>query len=238
MVRVLALAGLLAFAGARPAFACGVSAADGAWSCSLEEHEEAERPKWSVGASALATWTTLKFEDVRADQRRNAVGASLTYAPTKRLTLQISAGVAFAGELEAPNGTHQFNPGPTGGIGVVYTLVAGSPFVALSGVLSASHATTQLDGRGPPVDYAAFDLRLGVIAGVTVLDVISPYVVARAFGGPVYWSYEGKSQTGTDTSHVQLGLGVSVRPIETIAIFAEGIPLGEQALAGGASIAF
>ncbi len=236
--RVLVLGVLLAFARARPVSACGVSGADGAWSCSLEEHEEAERPRWNVGASALRTWTALKFDDLRADQRRNAVFASLAYAPTRRLTLQLSAGAAFAGELEAPNGTHAFNPGPTGALGVVYTLVAGTPFVALTGVFSASHATTQLRGRGPSVSYDAFDLRVGVIAGVTLLDVLRPYLVARAFGGPVLWRYEGEAQTGTDTSHVQLGLGITVRPIEAVAIFAEGIPLGERALSGGASVAF
>jgi hypothetical protein len=191
-----------------------------------------------VGAVGLTTWTRLKFDDLRADQRRNAVAATLAYAPTAKLSLQLSIGAAFAGELEAPNGTHEFNPGPTGSIGVVYTLISGSPFVALSGVLSASHATTQLRGRGPSVNYDAFDLRVGVIAGVTVLDVLSPYAVARAFGGPVLWRYEGESQTGTDAYHVQLGLGATLRPLDALAVFVEGVPLGERALSGGASVAF
>jgi hypothetical protein len=180
----------------------------------------------------------LKFDDLHADQRRNAVAATLAYAPTARLSLQLSAGVAFAGELEAPNGTHEFNPGPSAAIGIVYTLISGSPFVAVSGVLSASHATTQLRGRGPSVNYDAFDLRVGVIAGVTLLDVLSPYLVARAFGGPVLWRYEGEAQTGTDAYHVQLGIGATVRPVETVAVFVEGVPLGEKALSGGASFAF
>jgi hypothetical protein len=220
------------------AFACGVSAADGAWSCSLEEHEEEERPRWNAGAVGLTTWTRLKFDDLHADQLRNAIAASLAYAPAARLSLQLSVGAAFGGELEAPNGTHEFNPGPTGAIGMVYTLVAGSPFVALSGVLSASHATTQLRGRGPSTNYDAFDLRVGAIAGITVFDVLSPYVVARAFGGPVFWRYEGEAQTGTDAYHVQLGGGVTFRPVEMLAIYVEGVPLGEQAVSGGASVAF
>jgi hypothetical protein len=229
---------LVAWASARPAFACGVSGADGAWSCSLEEHEESERPRWTLGAAGMTTWTKLKFDDLRASQRRNAVVVTAGYAPTRRLTIQVSAGAGFAGELRAPNGTHEFSPGPTGAAGVVYTLVEGRPFVAVSGVVSASYATTQLDGRGESVNYSALDLRLGLIAGTTVFDILSPYLVARAFGGPVWWRYEGEPQTGTDTSHFQIGAGITLRPIEALAVYIEGIPLGERALSGGASVAF
>jgi hypothetical protein len=236
-----ALAWLVAFMSAlvaRPAFACGVSGADGAWSCSLEEHDEAERPRWSVGVAGLSTWTELKFDDLHARQQRNAIVATAAYAPLPRLRFQVSAGAAFAGELRAPNGTHEFSVGPTGAAGIVYTLIEGRPFVALSGVVSASHATTQLRGRGPSVNYDALDLRLGLIAGTTVFDILSPYLVARAFGGPVFWHYENQAQVGTDIAHYQIGAGVALRPIEAIAVFVEGVPLGERALSGGASIAF
>src|SRR6201999_3271086 len=46
--------------GAKSARACGVSAA-GVPFCSLAEHEEAERPRWAVGASSLFTSTALRF---------------------------------------------------------------------------------------------------------------------------------------------------------------------------------
>lgn len=220
------------------ALACGVSAVDGTWSCSLEEHEESERPRWNVGASALATWTKLKLDDVRVRQDRTAIVATAGYAPTRKLTITVSAGAGIDGELRAPNGVHEMTAGPTGAAGVVYSLIEGRPFLALSGVLSASHARTRLRGDDHSESYTAFDLRLGVIFGTTLFDVLSPYVVARAFGGPVFWRYEGDNQTGTDTSHVQLGAGVTLRPLEMLAIYVEGIPLGERALAGGASFAF
>lgn len=237
----VALAWLVTFAlalVARPVFACGVSGVDGAWSCSLEEHDEAERPRWSMGVAGVSTWTELKFDDLNARQQRNAIVATAAYAPSRRLTVQVSAGAAFAGELRAPNGTHEFSVGPTGAVGIVYTLVEGRPFVALSGVLSGSHATTQRRGRAETVNYDAFDLRLGLIAGTTVFDILSPYLVVRAFGGPVFWTYENEAQTGTDIAHYQLGVGVVLRPVAPIAVFVEGIPLGERALSGGASIAF
>jgi hypothetical protein len=191
-----------------------------------------------VGAAALTTWTDLKFDDLRARQRRNAIVATAGYAPSRRFTIQVSAGAGIGGELRAPNGTHDFSAGPTGAVGVVYTLIEGRPFVAVSGVLSASHASTQLQGSDESVSYSALDLRLGVIAGTTLFDIVSPYVVARAFGGPVWWRYEGEPQTGTDTSHFQIGAGVTLRPIDPLALFIEGIPLGERALSGGASVAF
>jgi hypothetical protein len=191
-----------------------------------------------LGVAGLSTWTELKFDDLHARQQRNAIVATAAYAPTRRLTLQVSAGAAFAGVLRAPNGTHEFSVGPTGAAGLVYTLLEGRPFVALSGVLSASHATTRRGGRGESVNYDAFDLRLGLIAGTTVFDILSPYIVARAFGGPVFWAYEGRAQTGTDLVHYQLGAGLTLRPIASIAVFVEGVPLGERSLLGGASIAF
>jgi hypothetical protein len=220
------------------AFACGVSAVDGTWSCSLEEHDEEERPKWNVGASALATWTKLELGDIRARQTRTAVVATAGYAPTRKLTLTLSAGAGIDGVLRAPNGVHEMSAGPTGAAGVVYSLIEGRPFLAVSGVLSASHARTRLRGEDGSVSYTAFDLRLGVVFGTTLFDVLSPYLVARAFGGPVFWRYAGANTTGTDTSHVQLGAGVTVRPLEMLAMYVEGVPLGERALAGGASFAF
>jgi hypothetical protein len=222
------------------AHACGVSGADGAWSCSVEEHEEAERPRWSVGVAGLSTWTTLRFGDALcAKQTRNAIVTTGAYAPIRRLSIQVSAGMAFGGELRAPNGTHEFSVGPTVAAGVVYTFIEGRPFVAISGLLSATHATTSLPGRPTQdADYSAFDLRAGVIAGTTVFEILSPYLVARVFGGPVFWRYERQDQTGTDTSHVQLGAGVTLRALEWIALYIEGIPLGERALSGGVSFAF
>ncbi|MFI5309127.1 MAG: hypothetical protein ACHQ53_17355, partial [Polyangiales bacterium] len=97
---VCAVLALEAMACPTEAFACGVSGPDGVWSCSLEEHDEELRPRWHVGASGLYTVTTLNFgHGLRGDQQRSAALASLTYAPTRRFTLQASAGAAFGGAL-------------------------------------------------------------------------------------------------------------------------------------------
>jgi hypothetical protein len=222
------------------AAACGVSGPDGAWSCSLAEHEEEERPRWHVGVAGVYTSTTLHFShELHTDQTRNALLATAAYAPTPRLTLAFSAGAGFAGHLQAPDGEHHFSPGPSAAAGVTYSVIAGRPFVAVSGVISGAFARTQLHGTtDSAANYSAFDLRVGVVAGTTLFEVFSPYVVARVFGGPVFWHYQGAAVTGTDASHFQVGAGFSLRMPAWFDLFFEGVPLGEQALSGGVAVIF
>ena len=216
------------------AHACGVSGPDGAWSCSLEEHEEELRPRWQLGAAGVYTSTSLSFgEGLRADQTRYTVVATGVYAPTRRFSLLVSAGLGFGGELRMDDASYDLWGGPTLAAGVVYTLLEGRPFVALSGVFSAAYAQTQAAGEGTE-SYTALDLRVGLIVGTVLFDVLVPYAVVRAFGGPVFW----QGWTGTDLHHYQLGAGLTVRPLEWWSISLEGVPLGEQALSAGTAIAF
>jgi hypothetical protein len=107
----------------------------------------------------------------------------------------------------------------------------------LTSALSVSFAWTQLE-ESSRVAYTAIDVRLGGQLGVDIAGVLRPYAVARAFGGPVFWSYAGEAVTGTDTHHYQLGAGLGVRLSRQLNAFAEGIPLGEQALSAGVGLAF
>jgi hypothetical protein len=138
-----------------------------------------------------------------------------------------------------PAGNYDFGPGPIVAAGVAYRIVDGRPFVVLSSVLSGSVTTTHVSGETEGgAQYEAFDLRLGVIAGTTLFDVFSPYAVARVFGGPVFWHYQSHALTGTDVSHVQLGAGGALLIAQRLHLFVEGIPLGEQALSAGLTLAF
>jgi hypothetical protein len=237
---VCAVLALAAMACPTEAFACGVSGPDGVWSCSLEEHEEELRPRWHVGASGLYTVTTLNFGNgLRGDQQRAAALASLTYAPTRRFTLQASAGAAFGGVLTVKDGRHDFDPGPSAALGVSWRALEGRPFLALTSLLSFSAARTHGVGAASgSAGYEALDLRLGALFGTTLFETLSPYAVARVFGGPVFWRYQGSAVTGTDVSHFQLGLGLAWLIARRIDLFAEGIPLGERAVSGGAAVAF
>lgn len=218
--------------------ACGVSAS-GVASCSLEEHNEAVRPRWALGVSGVYTSTRLRFSSsLHADQIRYASLATLAYLPTPKLVLQVSAGAAFGGSLTTPDGEHTFSPGPTAALGLDYRAFDdGRYFLVLTSSLSFATARTQL-GNESTEAYTAFDLRVGAQAGLQLANVLRPYALVRAFGGPVYWRYQGEAVTGTDTHHYQLGAGLAVRLTKALSAFAEGVPLGERAVALGAGVAF
>ena len=217
--------------------ACGVSAS-GVASCSLAEHDETVRPHWAAGVSGLYTSTRLRFsDDVHADQVRYATLATLAYLPTAKLVLQAGAGVAFGGSLSLPDGEHPFTPGPTALLGADYRLFDdGRYFLLLTSGLSFTTARTDTPA-GASEGYTAFDLRLGVQFGIALARVLRPYALARVFGGPIFWHYDGAAVTGTDTHHYQLGAGLAVRLTKTLNLFAEGVPLGEQAIALGVGLA-
>jgi hypothetical protein len=221
--------------------ACGVSASGGISACSLEEHDEAVRPRWTLGVSALYTSTALRFnESLRAAETRRAFLAALSYAPTRRLTLQAALGATLGGALDTPTGSYRFAAGPSAAAGLTWRAVERRRvFVMLTSLLSFSSANTALVGTNDAaVRYTAFDLRVGAVAGATLFDRVSPYLLARAFGGPVYWRYQGTAVTGTDTHHYQVGGGVALRLARVLDFYAEGIPLGERAVSAGAAVVF
>jgi hypothetical protein len=235
------VAALAAATAARPADACGVSTADGLSACSLAEHEEQTRPRWRTGAAGLYTSTTIDFGgSLHTDETRGSLVASLAYQPTRRFTIQLAAGSTLGGHLDTPAGVYQFSPGPTGAAGVSYRLVPGTkPFVILTANLSFSAASTELSGgTDAKVSYDAFDLRGGALVGTTLWSVLSPYAVVRAFGGPIYWQYQGRSVTGTDAHHYQVGAGLTLVLARAVDLFVEGVPLGERSLAAGGAVAF
>jgi hypothetical protein len=188
--------------------------------------------------SGLYTSTRLRFsDDLHANQVRYATLASLAYLPTERLVLQAGAGVAFGGSLTLPDGEYQFSPGPTALIGVDFRAFDdGRYFLLLTSGLSLASALTHATGQ-PSERYAAFDLRLGAQFGIELWRILRPYAVARVFGGPIFWRYKGEAVTGTDIHHYQLGAGLAVRVKQAVNLFAEGVPLGEQAVALGIGLA-
>ena len=224
---------------ASSAWACGVSGPDGVWSCSLEEHEVETRPRWVMGVAGVYSRTSLQFGDaVRAGQSRHALVGVGAYSLTPALSLRASAGVAFAGELRAPDGVHAFDPGPTLALGADYRLLGGKgkAFWLLSAMVSATTARTHLGTQS--ARYSAFDLRLGTAFGVQLFEMLRPYALLRVFGGPAFWRYAGSSRVGTDVYHYQIGVGLAWLIAERVDISFEGVPLGERALSGAVAVVF
>jgi hypothetical protein len=113
------------------------------------------------------------------------------------------------------------------------------PFVLLTGSLGASLAWTspRAGTAGSSETMTAFDGRLGVAAGKTIANVVTPYLLARAFGLPILWRDQGAAVTGTDAYHYQLGAGAVARA-GRFDVLVEGVPLGERVVVGGLGVAF
>jgi hypothetical protein len=197
-----------------------------------------------VGASGIYTSTVIDFSNNQhMAETRSSLVASLAYHPTARLTFQLAAGGTLGGRLETPVGRQDFSSGVAAAAGASYRIVARPRlFSVLTGNLSFSRETTTLAGMNGTPDvtarYQAFDLRVGALVGTTLWKVLSPYAVGRVFGGPVYWTYQGASVTGTDAHHYQLGAGATALVARRFSVFAEGIPLGERSVSAGAAFAF
>jgi hypothetical protein len=232
----LALA-LASFTATERARACGVSAT-GVASCSLAEHRDAAGPHFSVGVTGTYTDTALRFgTSLRATQTRAAALAVLAYLPTRSLALELGVGASFGGSLTLPDGKYEFLPGPSASLGVASRFLDAPSYFALLTTV-ASFSANHTERGAARASYTAFDLRLGVEFGLNLLEVLHPYVLARAFGGPVYWTYAGESVTGTDVHHYQVGAGLAAALPGRLSLFVEGVPLGERAISGGLGFAF
>ena len=80
----------------------------------------------------------------------------------------------------------------------------------------------------------SLDLRIGVDAGWR-LGPGEFYATARVFGGPIFWTAPGRSETGTDRYKVQLGGGAALALGRWVA-FAEAIPVGEIGVTAGVGL--
>ena len=155
-----------------------------------------------------------------------------------RWTFGVAAGSTLFGSLQPPEGTFDLSPGPLLTLtGSFRALDEGTiaPFVLLTASLGGALAWTTPSGSsqtGGSEAFWAFDGRLGAAAGKTIAHVVTPYVLARAFGLPVLWHEQGAATVGTDAYHYQLGAGVVARA-GAFDVEVEGVPLGEKAIVGG-----
>jgi hypothetical protein len=190
-----------------------------------------------------ASWTRLKLtadgDTNEAVFSKQAVTASVERRVGDRWTLGGMLGSTTTGTLDAYGQSFALSPGPLAAFVASFRVLdegAVRPFVLLSGSLGASLSWTSAANQ-PSNAMTSIDARLGVAAGKTIAHVLTPYLVARVFGGPILWKDVGASVVGTDVYHYQLGAGAVLR-LGRFDLLVEGIPLGEQALVGGAGMAF
>jgi hypothetical protein len=221
-----------------PARACGITAggAVGITGCSLAEHEEATRRKWRLGSAYSFSSTSLIFEGEHTFlQERHTSLLTLEARPTRRSAVLAGLGAFLGGSLRTEMEQFDFDPGVVavlGGGWRALDLGRTGPFLLLTAQLSYAW-TRNLDAA-----YNAFDARVGAIAAATFWQALTPYLLARAFGGPVYWRLRGEAIAGTDTHHYQLGAGLTLLLKRRVDLFAEAVPLGERGLVAGAGLSF
>lgn len=155
-------------------------------------------------------------------------------------TLHGNVGAVLGGSLETLGRTFDIGPGWLGNVSLARRWLLGedrSWFVTGSLTVGASSAPTREAGiRGE--DITALDLRLGVIGGVTLWQLVSPYLLARAFSGPVLWARDGEEIRVGDLYHYNLGAGMSLRLPWNVIALVDVSALGERSLSLGMSVLF
>lgn len=184
-----------------------------------------------MGVSGGAFRTTLVMGETKLGLEQLAFGATLERR-FERLTLQLGAGgIALGNATPEGEAAIPFRGGGFGNVAVSYTLLeqdGAVPFVMLGGSLSGSGASTAVGA------YGALDLRVSVVAGYTVFERVTPYLVGRLFGGPAFF----RGASGGDLYHYQLGAGLAAGTPFGIDLFAEVVPLGETRITAGVGYSF
>ncbi|HEY8080050.1 MAG TPA: hypothetical protein VIF62_38230 [Labilithrix sp.] len=247
-MRWIAVAFVLALVTAHEtAHACGAAFPGGPVMCDNPRAELWRRgpPIARLSASYAYTSTTLLFGDGRrADLTRHTVFGGIEIPFASRLSLQIAAGGIAGGDLVHDASRSTIGPGFTGAAGVAWRVLTqedARPFVQLSATLSGTHMLTRTETNGTTQTprFTAFDLRLAAVAGWTFFESFTPYALARVFGGPAYWHYDGDAVTGTDLHKYQFGAGAALALFKNrLDVFAEGVPLGELGFVAGAGTTF
>lgn len=169
---------------------------------------------------------------------------TLQFRASDRWTLQASAGGIISGALVHGNVVHTMRPGWLYGVAASFRVLDGTgwmPYLIVSGSLSMSGtATSPSDApqSGFHSSLVSMDVSLIATVGKTFFRVLSPYLVGRVFGGPVFWQRGGDVALGTDAYHYQFGVGISVALLQRFDAFIEGAPFGERRLSAGAGVAF
>ncbi len=183
--------------------------------------------------------TRVRFDGADTfELTEQAVTAFAGYAHPTGWSVRASAGALVDGRLASDGmlGTHDIAPGFVSSIGASRQWTFGGTwFVTGSAGVSIAVASTHEAGASEKPRFVAGDARIGAIAGRTLAKIWSPYVLARGFGGPVWWTVDDADATGTDTRHFQLGAGLSVATSMGLTIVVDVSVVGEQAASLGAS---
>lgn len=143
-------------------------------------------------------------------------------------------GSVIDGALTTGGRRYEVSPGILAAVGAARQWARGRWFVTATGTLAMSRSSTAStdDIR---VALTAGDIRGGVMAGRT-FGPVSPYVLVRGFGGPVSWTLDNESITGTDHYKYQLGAGITAATERGVSVVIDASLVGERSLSAGVSL--
>jgi hypothetical protein len=173
----------------------------------------------------------------------DTVAASLEWRPGGRFAFQLGAGAVLDGSLNPdPGAAHDVQPGWIATLAGGWTPLperGALPFVSTSISLGVAGATTvQTDGADSR-SLLSMDARAAVVVGKSLFGALwTPYVVARGFSGPVFWTIDNEEQTGGDEHHFQIGIGSVLSCPRGFDLLVEWAPLGARGFTGGIGYAF
>jgi hypothetical protein len=164
------------------------------------------------------------------------VTALAGYRWSSSTSVRVALGAVVDGEAQIEDRRFDLGAGVVGSVGLARLWSRAPWFVAGTISIGVSRVTTREQMTGAQrIGLVAGDARGGVTAGRT-FGPVSPYVLARVFGGPVLWTLDGDDLTGTDTHHFQLGAGVSASVAARWTILVDVAALGERAASLGVAV--
>lgn len=196
--------------------------------------------RFLVGATYGLNEPALRFDgEADYDLLEHAAVGSIGYRLAPRTIVQFAAGAIFAGEMTGEGRSYDLGPGFTMRLSAAHQWIGRSdevPFftTTLAYTFSTLRAT---ETTGAKETLSASDLRIGTLFGMTFRDLVSPYLSARAFVGPVELTQDGRDRQGTDRRKYALGLG-SALTVDRFELLVDATFFGERSLSVGASVAF
>lgn len=221
--------------------ACGASPGGpmGHIMCGPDDAPLEHRFRGSLGYSFANT--RMSFGDgLKFTMNRHLAMATLDYRLDRKKAITFGAGGLLLGNLR--NGqNHLMSSGPALLVGYSAGFLkeeGAIPFGVLTLAGSFVHASTRVENGfdGSPSGYTAFDFRFGMMFGKTLFEYVTVYAKGTLFGGPAFWSIDRSSALGTDLYHYQVGGGLIVKLPAGLALYGEGIALGERGFVAGLSL--